>query len=179
MRSLAVILLVIFLSAAFMQPMIETANICKDKVALGAAILNSCRAASNLTLEDDKWRDLDAKIDPGEFAKNFAEAFGETFNISQEGSPIVSGDTASLKFSAGGQWDKIAIQLVFQGTANIATNVGLFSHYDLGYNEAIVDISLTTPYVFRTKLLQQVMRVSPTSSYNITEKRRFIVRVIN
>jgi hypothetical protein len=185
MRSFAVMFLIVFLAAVFLQPMIETVNIFKDKIALGAAIQNSCRAASNLALTDDSidlngefegMRNLDAQIDPNNFAIYFAEAFGETFNIAQDGSSIVSGNTVSMKFSAGGRWDKINIQLEFQDTASIDSS-GL--GYNVGYNEAILDISLSTPYVFRTNLLQQVMRTLSTSNYILTEKKRFVVRVIN
>ena len=176
MRSTAVGILIVFLSVVFLQPMLETANVLKDKVALGAAILNSCRAASSRALTDEDRRDLDAVTDKAKFAEYFAEAFSDTFNTALEGMPSVSGDTVSMRFSACERWDRIDILLEFQDKASIdSSGMG----YDLGYNEAILDISLTTPYVFRTHLLQQVMNALPANIFIITENRRFVVRVIN
>ena len=182
MRSIAVIILIIYLSAAFMQPMIETANICKEKVVLGAAILNSCRAASKRALSEDELRDLDAKIDPKNFADYFAEAFGDTLSITQDGPSIVSGETVSMSFSTTDErWDKIDIVLEFQNMVDIDSysSYTLFDHYDLGYNAAILDIYLTTPYVFRTYFLKKAIGALTISDYNLTEKRQFVVRVLN
>jgi len=176
MRSIALVILIIFLSAAFMQPMLETANVYKEKIALGAAILNSCRAASNRALIDEDMRNMDAVIDRLSFAEYFAEAFGDTFDIVLESPPIITGDTVSMSFNTSERWARIGILLKFQDMAYIDSSG---SGYDLGYNEAVLDISLTTPYIFRTKLLRQAMNAIAATDYTITENRRFIVRVIN
>ena len=182
MRSTAIGILIVLLSVTFLQPMIETANVFKEKVALGAAILNCCRAAFNYALVDDVFddgigssRDLDAVIDKEKFVDYFANAFGKTFDITLA-SQIPSGDSFSIRFSAGERWNEIEIQLDFEDMALTGSNDW---GYDLGYNEAILNVTLETPYVFRTKLLQQAMAALPPTDFNITESRQFVVRVIN
>ncbi|MDR2711600.1 MAG: hypothetical protein LBB91_00615 [Clostridiales bacterium] len=179
MRSTAIGILVVFLSVAFLQPMIETANVFKEKVALGAAIRNCCRAASNYALVDDVYVDwdrgsrpnLDAVIDKEKFAEYFAEAFGNTFEI---GSPDIIGDFDTLIFPESERWDNIRIELDFEDMAGLSS-----TDYDLGYNAAILTIELTTPYVFRTKLMQQAMGSLDKYDFTISENRKFMVKVIN
>jgi len=186
MKSTAIGILVVFLSVAFLQPMIETANVFKEKVALGAAILNCCRAACNYALVDDVYLDwdrgsrpnLDAVIDKEKFAEYFAEAFGNTFDI---GSPVIIGDVLEIIFPKSERWDEIKIRLSFEDMVDVDLTDFYDLGYDLGYNEATLEITLTTPYVFRTKLLQQVMEASPLTAdeFVLTENKQFFVRVIN
>ncbi|MCL2048459.1 MAG: hypothetical protein FWG87_07000 [Defluviitaleaceae bacterium] len=166
MRSIAVAILVIVLLVAILQPLIETSNVLKEKVTLGAAILNSCRAARSNALNDEDMRDLNAYINETMFKQYFAEAFCETLELDLI-SPIGAGD---LVFSSpSGRWGVITVSLQLDSPSDL---------YFSGREVIKADISLSTPYVFRMSLLRETAGLLP-SAFMITETRGFEVQIIN
>ena len=168
-KSVAVIILVVFLLNGIIQPLIETSNVLKEKIALGAAILSSCRAARNNALMDDYMRDLNANIDEAAFKQYFAEAFCQTLELDLI-SPAGGGDMVFS--SSSGRFEPITVSL----TLNAPT--------DLYFTEREVitaQIALSTPYVFRTSLLKQAFSAMPPASHRflVTETRVFEVQIIN
>jgi type IV secretory pathway VirB6-like protein len=148
----------------FAQPLIETANVFKDKITLSAAISNSSRVARINALKYEELRDLEADIDEeGAFRRHFAEAFGNTLGL------ICADPLASrMRFSAPGrQWNDIFIDIVFE-----------YRDSDSGFDRqmAEVRIALETDYAFATRFVEEVSR---GGSYRISEERVFMMQIIN
>ena len=159
------------LAAAFIQPLIEVSNVLKEKVTLGAAIMNSCRAARNNALtsvnyysSDRNMGDLNAFIDEGEFRRFFAEAFSETLGVG-----IIDSAANPMEFGASERWGAITVDVRLDYDES-----GDFENR--GRSTATVEVE--TPYVFRTSLLQKASASSEVA-YNITETRVFSVQIIN
>ncbi|MCL2146651.1 MAG: hypothetical protein FWH52_02475 [Synergistaceae bacterium] len=167
MKGIAIAILIVLLLGVVIQPLIETSNVLKEKVTLGAAILSSCRAARGNALMDERMRDLNANIDEDIFKHYFAEAFSETLGVYLS-SP--SGLHGRMEFtSPSGRWDQITVDLTLQSPHEI---------YFSGHEVIQAEIYLSTPYVFRTPLLRDAAALLP-NSFEITETRNFEAQIIN
>ena len=171
MKNMFIGVFVVILAAAFIQPLIEVSNALKEKVTLGAAILNSCRAARNNALvsvsyydSDRNMGDLNAYISEAEFRRFFAEAFSETLGVG-----VIDPGADPMRFEANNRWNAITVevQLEYDGSGDFENR-----------GKSIVTVAAVTPYVFRTSLLQEASDASRVV-YNITETRVFTVQVIN
>ena len=175
MRNMAVGILIVVLIAAFIQPLIEIANVLKEKVTLGAAILNSCRAARNSALASgdyysggENMGDLNAFLDEDRFRSFFAEAFSETLGVD-----IVGMSANTIHFAANARWDSIDVRIDLE--YDDASNFGLaFS----GRGVSRATIQANSPYVFRTGILRSMADASG-GGYRIEEKKVFLVQMIN
>jgi len=172
MKNMVIGIFVLFLAVAFLQPLIEVSNVLKEKVTLGAAILNSCRAARNNALasvdyddyHDMNMGDLNAFIEEDEFRRFFAEAFSETLGVD-----ILDLGAGPIRFRANERWNEITVS-VYLGY----DDSGGFENRGMG--EATVE--LETPYLFRTSLLQMAA-ASSGLAYSLNETRSFSVQIIN
>ena len=175
MKNMALGILIVVFIAAFIQPLIEIANVLKDKVTLGAAILNSCRAARNNALASldyynggGNMGDLNASIDEDGFRSFFAESFSETLGVD-----IINASTNPMRFGENARWGEISVRI------DLAYNdASDFSFVFSGRGMSRITVRLETPYVFRTGLLQSMAGASE-GCYNIEETRVFFVQMIN
>ena len=171
MKNMVIGILVALLASAFIQPLIEVSNVLKEKVALGAAILNSCRAARNNALasvnyydSDRNMGDLNAYIDIVEFRRFFAEAFSETLGVG-----VIDSTVNPMRFGASARWDEITVDISLD-----YEDSGDFENR--GVSGAVV--AAETRYLFRTGLLQRAASASG-ASHSIHETRTFSVQIIN
>ena len=183
MKTTIIGIFVTVLTLMLLQPLLEIANVLKEKVTLGTAILNSCRAARNNAIAsfddyfdgysgDHKIGDLNAYIDEDMFREFFTEAFAETLRLNKTYS---SG--GEIRFdSTDGRWGRITVFLSWD-----YDDTNTFDYDFTGRMMNSVTIRIETPYVFRTGLLQTVVGAAGYAggSYNITETRTFIVQIIN
>ena len=176
MKNMVVGILVVFLVAAFTQPLIEFSNILKDKVMLNAAIRNSCRAARNNALASTDYSDssgpnmgdMNACIKENDFRRFFAEAFSATLGIE-----VVDSKVNPMKFKAGKYWNEI--------TVRIDLEYDDISDYDFNFSgrgASMVTVELKTPYLFWTKLLKSAVKASD-KVYSINETTVFLVQIMN
>ena len=180
MKGTAIGIFIAVLLLTFLQPLIEMANVMKEKVTLGAAILNSCRAARNNALEsydgyfddyagDHKMGDLDAFIEEDMFREFFAEAFGQTLNL---GVTYSSGGKISFE-SIDGRWGEMTVEVDLE-----YDDADVFDFDFSGRRMSSATVRVETPYVFRTVPLKTMASITG-GVYRITETRKFIVQMIN
>ncbi|GHU50708.1 hypothetical protein AGMMS49975_02280 [Clostridia bacterium] len=162
MKSAVYAIFAAFVTIAFLQPLIETANLLTEKVRLDSALLNSCRAARYNSLVDERMRDLNAEIEEDIFKEYFAEAFSQTLKLN-----ILSPESGKMAFSSshGGRYEKITVALSISPSEDFG-----------GRSVAVAELDLSTPYVFQTALLR---RVASGSAYQINERRLFKIQVVN
>lgn len=175
MKNMIIGIFVVVLAAAFAQPLIEFSNMLKEKVTLGAAILNSCRAARNNALASVDYYDsglnmgdMNAYIKEDAFRYFFAEAFSETLGVA-----IIDSSANPMRFGGSERWNEITVRvdLEYDDTSDLGLG---FS----GRGMSRATVTLETPYVFRTSLLQQAATASG-EAYNIDETRVFVVQIVN
>ena len=160
----------------FLQPLLETFNVLTQKVELGAAILNSCRAARNNALMDaydgygeQNIGDLDAHIDPDAFTRFFAQAFEQTLNLT-----TVSISDDQIRFESNdGHWNEITIFISWEYDDTYS-----FGYDFIGRGMSRATLEVETPYVLRTNILRAAVG-GAGFVFNITETRTFIVQIIN
>ena len=171
MKGIALSILITMLTAAFLQPLIETANVLKEKIALETAVLNSCRAAKNNSLlevvSDDNYgiSDLDAYISVERFKAHFARAFADTLNLDET---IYSSHMSFT--SPSNRWNQINVWV----SLDDYDSGGRFE----GRSVSKIIVRLETNYVFRTNLLQAAVG-DGGNSYKITIERPILVQIIN
>ena len=167
MKGIAIAILIVMLSAVFTQPLIETANILKEKIILDSAILNSCRSARNNSLIYGRLSDLDGAIDEDYFKEQFSVAFSDTLALT----PLdLTGSV--LRFTSPSlRWNRI----------DVTIDIKPYAEEDLdfeGRGMSIATVRVETPYIFRTSLLKSAVGLS-NRDFMITEKRTFVVQIIN
>lgn len=174
MKNMIIGILVVILIAAFIQPLMEFSNVLKEKVTLGAAILNSCRAARNNALASvdyyDSFRnigDLNAYIEEDEFRRFFAEAFSQTLRVD-----VIDNSVNPMRFRGNEYWNEITVWVDFE--YDTAEHKSDFS----GRSISKATVEAETPYLFRTALLQAAASASRVE-YKIEEKAFFLVQIIN
>ena len=160
------------------QPLLEVFNVLTEKVELGAAILNSCRAARNNALmhsyydtgnESKSIGDLNSTIDKDKFWEFFVEALSETLGLDEP-------TTGSNRFGGDGRWNWIEVDIDWIDD----TTYGDRTDYDEldGRTISTALVTLETPYKFKTGLLSRLF-TGDSHGYNITEERTFIVHIVN
>jgi len=172
MKNMAIGIFVVILVMSFMQPLLEVSNLLKEKVTLGAAILNSCRAARNNAIASvdyygSEWNmgDMNAYIDEEEFRRFFAEAFAETLHLDDS----VDATVNPMIFRANERWNEITVWvwLDYEDSGDFENR---------GITRATVEVE--TPYLFQTSLLQRAAAASSVV-YDIREETVFLVQIIN
>jgi hypothetical protein len=165
MKSIAVIILIVVLTAVFLHPLIETSNLLKEKIILDSAILNSCRSARNNSLVYDSLSNLQGFIDADVFKEQFSIAFAESLELT----PLdLTGSRLSFT-SPSARWDRIDVRIDVELIPD-----DLFE----GRGKSIASVSVETPYVFRTSLLKAAVG-EIGQDFKIKQERRFVVQVIN
>ena len=179
MRNMAIGIFVSFLIIALLQPLIEASNLMKDKVVLGSAILNSCRAARNNALSTVDYYvydgeeliigNLSAFLEEKEFCAFFAEAFCETLGVD-----LIGPSENPMIFDGNGLWNKITVDIELEFDKGAYPDTEQFENRGVGK----VIVNVETPYLFRTSLLKTFVEITG-GEYTIKETRVFLVQIIN
>ena len=162
---------------ALLTPLLEVFNVFTEKMILSAALLNSCRGATNDSLSDDyndisrSAGDLNASIDRGEFMRLFAGAFSATLGISV----VDDSGPGPVLFAPGGRWGPISVGIEWEDGDTSASGFGFG-----GRGMSSVRVDLTTPYIFKTGLLRKYAgSFGSGNEYIINESVSYIVQIIN
>jgi len=174
----AILILVAIISAAALQPIIEFANVLKEKIVINAAMVNSSRAAQVNAVNIWGMMDMQAHVDEERFAYYFAEAFSQSLNLTlTEHDVSMYGGETRLRFSSNDErFNDFEITVSMERRLYdeyAAEFYGLPDRYI-----TVVTINLATPYYFRTYWLRTVNGVS-NDDYLLEQTRSFMIQVIN
>jgi len=163
----AVLILAALILSAVIQITGEFANILKEKLALNAALVNSCRAAHSNSLSIWHMMNMDAHVGADDFMRLFSDAFASSLDLSHNFNKSANTDNRVVFVSNAGRFNEITVAFEYSDAAD--------NH---GRPVTLVCVSLQTPYMFRTYWLSLVNGVS-NDDYLLTDKREFIVQIIN
>ncbi len=154
----------VILLSVIIEPLVEIANVMREKIIIGTALTNSCRAAHDRSLAYSKRRDADAETDSENFKYYFSEAFEAAMNVTRV--PTI-GDTLSFT-SNDDKYNKFTVSL---NIANITD-----SYTDRSITK--VNVKAESIYRFKTKFLKLATDTSRID-YNLTSERMLLLRVRN
>lgn len=162
MKNIAIGILMVVMLSVLVQPMVEIMEIGREKIIIGTALSNTCRA-SVLSLKQDQMRDLDAKIDPVAFADTFSEVFANAMNVTckdEHANPLVF-------TSNDGKYNDFTVSVNLTDEVNASTEQTVTK----------VKVRAETVYKFKTNKLQEASdKVTP---YTIVSERMQLLSVKN
>lgn len=163
MRSIAWGFLAVILLLILIMPLVDLANVMREKIMLGSALTNASRAAENLSLQYDDHRNLDAVLNEIEFVRHFAESLEKALDLT-----TIHASGMTVKFrSNSGLFNDITVTLDF----NTRTGAD---------NRMITEVRMQarTDYKFKTKLLQAAEQATGFK-YEMLSERLLLVQIRN
>lgn len=164
MKSIAIGILLFILVSFLIQPMVEIANVAREKVILGSALSNACRAAKNTSLKYESIRDLHAQVDQNLFMQNFTETFEKAMNAAFKER---SGNVVTFS-SLDERYSEFKVILDFEeeesSTGQIITKVNVKAEAD---------------YNFKTRYLKIANDSRKDLDYKLTAERNLLLTVRN
>lgn len=164
MRNIAVMILVVVMASIVIQPLVELANLFREKITVGSAVSNALRAARDRSLEYELLRGLDARVDEERFKDYFADAFGDTLNVSESND---SGNEVTFT-SNDGKFNDFTVR--FEFVENTDLNGRMVTQ---------VDIEARADYKFKTKALQLVEEAGSSGEVELISERTYVLSVRN
>lgn len=164
MKNIAIGLLMVVLLSVLIEPLVELANVMKEKIILGSALSNACRAAKDRSLNYEKQRDLDAEVDLDDFEDFFADAFEDAMNVTR----IPSAGSTLLFTSNDNKYNTFTVTLDIISKPDA----------DNGKNITEVYVKAESPYKFKTKYLKLAESASEVG-YNLSSERMYLLMVRN
>lgn len=162
MRNFAIGILLVILLSIVIEPLVEMMEIGREKVILSTTLNNACRATV-LSLEYEKLRDLDAKIEVENFVDKFSEVFQEAMNLSE-----LNRNNNIITFTSNdGKYNNIIVEV------NIEQGVDPFTDQEVSK----VRLKAESVYKFKTKYLKQVAGSVP--DYSLHSERIYVFSVKN
>jgi hypothetical protein len=161
MKGMAQCILALLLLMIFFEPILEGANVMREKVILQSALNTAFRVARDESMRDLAQRNLDAEILPDVFRQKFADAFQTVTHSTWRGG------AGTLVFAPESP--------ALQNEISVALNFDQETDPD-GRLVTQVEARLTTKYKFKTGFLK---RIEATTEYFLVEHRAWPVRVIN
>lgn len=164
MKNIAIGLLMVVLLSVLVEPLVEIANVMREKIIFGTALSNACRAAKDRSLNYEKLRDRDAEIDLDSFEDYFTEAFEDAMNTT-----ITSKTDSTMTFASNdGKYNTFTINLdVFTTTDSIT-----------GQSYTTVNVKGESHYKFKTKYLKMAEN-SSGSDYIMKSERMLLLKIRN
>ncbi|HEX9058743.1 MAG TPA: hypothetical protein VF941_01035 [Clostridia bacterium] len=164
MKNIAIGLLMVVLLSVLVEPMVEIANVMREKIVLGTALSNACRAAKDRSLIYEKQRDRNAEIDQDMFKDYFAEAFESAMNVTRK--PTTGSD---LTFTSNdGKYNTFTVTLDIVSSTDPVTEQTVTQ----------VNAKAESKYKFKTKYLK-LAEGSESVGYDLTSERMLLLRVRN
>ena len=175
MRWPAVLVLIVVLLSAAIQPVGEFVNILREKVVLNSALMNACRAARDNSLNIWYMMNLDAHVNEDEFVSEFSRAFAKSLNLA-----AINRVGNELEFiSNDGRFNVISITFDMEYTTYEELDddsLGVTDNHDRPVT--LVTARMETPYKFRTYWMKQANGVS-NDRYRLTATRKVLMQIIN
>ena len=164
MKDIAIGLLMVLFLSVLVEPLVELANVMREKIILGSVLSNACTAAKDRSLEYKGQRDLDANVDFVLFKDYFSEAFEDALNVTRTSSV---GDAMTFT-SNDGKYNTFTVTLEITSKIDIST----------GKTVTEGRVRAESPYKFKTKYLKLAEGVSSVD-YNLASERMFLLMVRN
>lgn len=152
----------VLLLSVLVEPLVEIANVMREKIILGTALTNACRAAKDRSLEYEKWRQLDAEINQDTFKDYFSDAFEDAMNVTRN---PTSGSIMTFQ-SNDGKYNTISVKLDF----TIKT--------EEGRSISEVNARAESLYKFKTKYLK-LAESAGVDGYHLTGERMLLISIRN
>ncbi|UQZ35412.1 hypothetical protein C2I18_18930 [Paenibacillus sp. PK3_47] len=164
MRNIALAILAVVMASIVIQPLVELANLFREKVTVSSAVSNALRAARDRSLEYELLRGLDARVDAEVFKDYFADAFEDTLNLTQSGN---SGDTVTFS-SNDGKFNDFTVSFGFAENTDLNGRV-----------VTQVDVEARADYKFKTKALQLAEQAGSSGEVELISGRTYVLSVRN
>ncbi|MCI3920622.1 hypothetical protein MO973_10295 [Paenibacillus sp. TRM 82003] len=165
MKQIAIGMLTVLLLSVLIEPLVEIANVMREKILLGTALTNAGRAARDRSLVYERMRDRDAEIDEALFREYFAEAFEDAMNVSR-----TTEDDESIAFASNdGKYHPFLVTLDIDTTTDPIT----------GQRTSEVRAKAESTYKFKTKFLRLMHDGMGGADYELTSERLLVVRIRN
>ena len=167
MRNLAIGIFVATFVLLLFQPLVETTNLFTEKVALDAAVMNSCRAAQKNSLMGSSLRDLNASVQEALFRQYFAESFSKTLGLD-----IVDKISSPMLFRSSdgkSKWGQMTVALEWLEEESDDFDARVVTK---------VNVKVETPYAFKTDILKRAVG-KPGHRYVLKEETTFVLQVVN
>lgn len=173
MKNIAIGILLVILMSIIIEPMVETANVLREKILLGSALSTSFRVAKDrsFTVSDesgqaqyDSRRELDAIVDKNLFIKHFSEAFEDAMNLEL--------------FSAYG--DELVFVCKNDKYNDFIVTIEITENTDVMSGQIVSEVMVTaeSEYNFKTRYLK-LAESTLSSNYMLTGERKFFLFVRN
>ncbi|MBQ7040063.1 MAG: hypothetical protein IJN39_05800 [Clostridia bacterium] len=165
MKTYAYLILAVLVCSILIQPLMEIAHVCKDRIEIGAAITNSVRAAKNECYSYHAMRDLNGEANREVFVNTFARIFADSLGLSLK---HTSASTMVFE-SKDGRYNDFKVTCSF-----------MRSYYGNREQTNIV-INSTSDYKFKTKYLRDAQNLIKANSgvYKLNHERRYNLKITN
>ncbi|TCK90647.1 hypothetical protein EDC19_2416 [Natranaerovirga hydrolytica] len=164
MKSIAIGLLTVILAVIIIEPLVEVANVMREKITISSAISNALKAANNRSLEITSLRDRDVTLDESLYVEYFAEAFEDALNLSH----LETKDNHLLFRSNDGQYNDFAVTINIQTQSELETDQLITK----------INIRAVSEYNFKTKRLK-MLGGSIHNSYELVTERISLLKLRN
>ncbi|KAA9005455.1 hypothetical protein F4V43_08280 [Paenibacillus spiritus] len=164
MRNIAIAILVVVMASIVIEPLVEFANVFREKVTVSSAVSNALRAARDRSLEDELMRDLDARVDEDRFKAYFAEAFGDALHLRVSGS---SGDEVTFR-SEKERFHPFTVRFEFDESTDSRNRIVTRVH-----------VCAESKYLYKTKYLKLAEAAGSPGDYKLVSERTYLLSVRN
>ncbi|TYQ16047.1 UNVERIFIED_CONTAM: hypothetical protein Cloal_2549 [Acetivibrio alkalicellulosi] len=164
MKNIAIGILMVILLSILIEPMVETANVLREKIILSTALSNSFRVARDKSLEYDYRREIDAKVNRELFIESFSEAFGNSMNLKLD----TKYDNRLIFTSNDEKYNAFTVDI----------EITEFEENDSGQLVSEVSIRAESKYKFKTKYLKLADN-SVVSDFMLKGERNFLMFIRN
>ncbi|NGM82823.1 hypothetical protein G5B47_10400 [Paenibacillus sp. 7124] len=164
MRNIAVAILVVIMASIVIEPLVELANVFREKVTVGSAVSGALRAARDRSLEDELLRELDARVDEERFKEYFADSFGDALHVSESND---AGDEVTFT-SDDGKFNPFTVSFVFDEYTDLKGRI---------VTEVIVKAE--SQYKFKTKYLKLAESAGNSGEYKLVSEQKYLLSVRN
>ncbi len=167
MKYYAILILTVICASVFVEPMIELLNLTQEKVVLGTAVTNACRAAKDRSMIYEKHRDLDAHADEEKFKDYFSEAFEAAVKADCTGR---TGDVMTFAPRPGNdRFGTFTVRLEFVNSVDAATE----------QEKTAVKVNAEAVYRFKTNYLRLAEDAGEDVEYKLKSERMLLLTVKN
>ncbi|MCL1975339.1 MAG: hypothetical protein FWG61_04160 [Firmicutes bacterium] len=159
-----ILVAVLFLSAIIM-PLFETFFVYRERLMLGHALYNSCRAAAEVSYNYTDMRNINALAREEELREIFADTFATSFglNFAYMSGDILYFDTPNELYNEF----KVILSIWYE-----------ISEYDASKTITKIEATAISPYKFKTAYMQ-TLNTGAGIFYELDVKRAYTMEVFN
>lgn len=166
MKNIAIGLAMIVFLSILIEPMVEFANVTREKITVGSALSNSFRSARDRSLVYESHRELEAIIDQDRFVDYFSEAFESAMNLTRAER---NGNTIEYT-SNNGKYNTFTVTMDFTEETD-----EVFEEQTV----TIFKVKAESDYNFKTKYLRLAESAGENVGFQLKSEREYILSVKN